>query len=93
MDPKIEVIQYQTQGTCSKLINIALKEGKIVDIEFIGGCNGNLKGISKLVIGLTIDEVIEKLQGITCGPKSTSCPDQLAQCLIQYKSKTLVSSN
>ena len=93
MDPKIEVIQYQTQGTCSKLINIALKEGKIVDIEFIGGCNGNLKGISKLVTGLTIDEVIEKLQGITCGPKSTSCPDQLAQCLIQYKSKTLVSSN
>ncbi len=91
MDSKIEVIQYQTQGTCSKLINIALKEGKIVDIEFIGGCNGNLKGISKLVTGLTIDEVIDKLQGITCGPKSTSCPDQLAQCLIQYKSKTLVT--
>ena len=92
MDSKIEVIQYQTQGTCSKLINIALKEGKIVDIEFIGGCNGNLKGISKLVTGLTIDEVIDKLQGITCGPKSTSCPDQLAQCLIQYKSKTLVTN-
>lgn len=93
MEPKIDVIQYQTQGTCSKLINVALKEGKIVDIEFIGGCNGNLKGISKLVTGLTIDEVIDKLQGITCGPKSTSCPDQLAQCLIQYKSKTLVSAN
>ncbi len=91
MEPKIEVIQYQTQGTCSKLINIALKENKIVDIEFIGGCNGNLKGISKLVTGLTIDEVIDKLQGITCGPKSTSCPDQLAQCLIQYKSKTLIT--
>ncbi len=91
MDSKIEIIQYQTQGTCSKLINIALKEGKIVDIEFIGGCNGNLKGISKLVTGLTIDEVIDKLQGITCGPKSTSCPDQLAQCLIQYKSKTLIT--
>ncbi len=90
MDSKIEVIQYQTQGTCSKFINIALKEGKIVDIEFIGGCNGNLKGISKLVTGLTIDEVIDKLQGITCGPKSTSCPDQLAQCLIQYKSKSLI---
>ncbi len=91
MDSKIEVIQYQTQGTCSKFINIALKEGKIVDIEFIGGCNGNLKGISKLVTGLTIDEVIDKLQGITCGPKSTSCPDQLAQCLIQYKSKSLIT--
>ena len=91
MDSKLEVIQYQTQGTCSKFINIALKEGKIVDIEFISGCNGNLKGISKLVTGLTIDEVIDKLQGITCGPKSTSCPDQLAQCLIQYKSKTLVT--
>ena len=93
MEPKIEVIQYQTQCTCSKLINIALKEGKIVDIEFIGGCNGNLKGISKLVTGLTIDEVIDKLQGITCGAKATSCPDQLAQCLIQYKSKTLVALN
>ena len=92
MDSKIEVIQYQTQGTCSKFINIALKEGKIVDIEFIGGCNGNLKGISKLVTGLTIDEVIDKLQGITCGPKSTSCPDQLAQCLIQYKSKSLITN-
>lgn len=90
MDSQIEIIQYATQGTCSKVINLAIKDNKIVDIEFIGGCNGNLKGISTLVKGLSVDEVIEKLEGITCGAKPTSCPDQLAQCLIQYKSKKLV---
>ena len=92
MDSKIEVIKYQTHGTCSQMIAVAIKDGRIVDIEFLGGCNGNLKGISKLVTGLTIDEVIEKLQGITCGAKPTSCPDQLAQCLINYKSNKLVKS-
>ena len=71
------------------MINVAVKDGKILEVEFIGGCNGNLKGISTLVVGLTIDEVIEKLQNITCGPKTTSCPDQLAQCLIEYKSGKL----
>lgn len=92
MDSKIEIVQYATQGTCSKLINLAIKDNRVVDIEFIGGCNGNLKGISKLVTGLTVDEIIEKLQGITCGGKPTSCPDQLAQCLINYKSNKLVKS-
>ena len=74
-----------------KMINVAIKDGKIMEVEFIGGCNGNLKGIASLVAGQSIDEVVEKLQGITCGPKSTSCPDQLAQCLIEYKSKKLVT--
>ena len=92
MDSKIEVIKYQTHGTCSQMIAVAIKDGRIVDIEFLGGCNGNLKGISKLVTGLTIDEVIEKLQGITCGAKPTSCPDQLAKCLIEYKSDKLVKT-
>lgn len=91
MDSKIDVFKYITQGTCSKLITIAVKDNILVDVEFLGGCNGNLKGISTLVKGLPIDEVINKLQGIPCGNKSTSCPDQLAQCLIEYKSKKLVT--
>ena len=91
MDSNIEIIKYATYGTCSKLITVAIKNGIVADVEFLGGCNGNLKGISTLVKGLSVDEVIEKLQGITCGPKPTSCPDQLAQCLIEYKSKKLVT--
>lgn len=91
MDSKIDIFKYMTQGTCSKLITIAVKDGILVDVEFLGGCNGNLKGISTLVKGLPIDEVISKLQGIPCGNKPTSCPDQLAQCLIKYKSQKLVT--
>lgn len=90
MDSKIDVFKYMTQGTCSKLITIAVKDGILLDVEFLGGCNGNLKGISSLVKGLPVDDVIQKLQGITCGAKTTSCPDQLAMCLIEYKSKKLV---
>lgn len=91
MDSKIDIFKYMTQGTCSKLITIAVKDGILVDVEFLGGCNGNLQGISVLVKGLPIDEVISKLKGISCGSKATSCPDQLAQCLIEYKSKKLVT--
>lgn len=91
MDSKIEIIKYETTGTCSKMITIAIKDDKVLDVEYIGGCNGNLKGIASLVRGLSIDEIIDKLQGIQCGPKPTSCPDQLAKCLIEYKSKKLVT--
>ena len=83
---------YTPRGVCSRQITIELSnDGVIENVRFLGGCNGNLKGISTLVKGLSVDEVIEKLQGITCGPKPTSCPDQLAQCLIEYKSKKLVT--
>ena len=86
-----ETIQYQTQGTCCKIMNIELEDDVIVDVEFIGGCNGNLKGIRSLVIGMNINDVAEKLKGITCGSKPTSCPDQLATCLAAYiKQKTSV---
>ncbi|MBQ8887708.1 MAG: TIGR03905 family TSCPD domain-containing protein [Candidatus Gastranaerophilales bacterium] len=78
-------MQYRTQGTCCALMNIVLDDNKIYDVEFLGGCNGNLQGIRKLVIGMNIDDVIDKLQGIRCGAKQTSCPDQLSQCLLQYK--------
>ena len=79
---------YNTKGTCSSQIIIDLTEDdKIENVKFIGGCNGNLKGIASLVKGLTIDEVITKLEGITCGFKPTSCPDQLATALKQIKEK------
>lgn len=84
-----QIIQYQTTGVCCQLIQLAIQDNKIVDAQFMGGCNGNLKGIRSLIIGMNIDEVIERLEGLTCGGKSTSCPDQLAKCLIEYKQKTL----
>jgi len=75
-------ISYTPIGVCSKQINIEVDDNNIVqDVEFIGGCNGNLKGIGALVKGMTVEEVIEKLENITCGYKSTSCPDQLAKAL------------
>ena len=79
---------YNAQGTCSRQIIVDINENNIIEnVTFVGGCNGNTKGISKLVKGMTVDEVIEKLQGITCGFRPTSCPDQLATALKQIKEK------
>ena len=78
---------YFTRGTCSMQIIVDYTGNIIDNVTFIGGCNGNLKGISQLVKGLTFDEVIEKLEGTTCGFKPTSCPDQLAKALKQIKEK------
>lgn len=85
MSGTAETIQYQPQGTCCKLMQVTIQDNQIVSTEFFGGCNGNLQGISKLVEGMDIDNVIDRLQGIPCGAKPTSCPDQLAQCLTLYK--------
>lgn len=74
-------MRYQTRGTCSTAIDIELKDGLIDSVKFIGGCNGNLQGISALVKGMTPEDAISRLKGIRCGFKSTSCPDQLAQAL------------
>jgi len=73
--------EYKTKGTCSQRILFDVEEGKLHNVQFLGGCNGNLKGIGSLVEGMEIDEVISRLEGTTCGMKSTSCPDQLAQAL------------
>ena len=78
---------YRTSGTCARAITVSVENDIITDVEFMGGCNGNLKGISKLVKGMHIDDAIEKLSGITCGFKPTSCPDQLARALMQYKAQ------
>ena len=76
---------YRPQGTCSREMRITYEDGIITDLVVIGGCNGNLKGISALVKGRNIDEVITTLEGITCGFKKTSCPDQIAQALKTIK--------
>lgn len=74
-------MRYKTQGTCATFIDIELKDGVIDSVQFTGGCNGNLQGISSLVKGMSPEEAISKLKGIRCGFKSTSCPDQLAHAL------------
>lgn len=73
--------EYKTQGTCSSKIKFDLEDGIVKNVKFQGGCNGNLKGIASLVEGMKAEEAIERLQGIRCGFKSTSCPDQLAKAL------------
>ena len=77
--------EYTTKGTCSRQILFQIEDGKVMNVQYIGGCNGNLKGIGALVEGMDIDEVITRLEGTTCGPKNTSCPDQLAQALKQVR--------
>lgn len=72
---------YETMGTCAKEINFEVIDGKIYTVNFLGGCSGNLIGVSKLIEGMEVQEAIKRLKGITCGIKSTSCPDQLAQAL------------
>ena len=77
--------EYIPRGVCSRKIIIDVEDNKVLDVKFIGGCNGNLKGIAMLVRGMSVDEVITRLDGITCGSKSTSCPAQLAEALKEYK--------
>ena len=72
---------YQTSGTCSREILFEIEDGKVKNVQYIGGCNGNLKGIGALIEGMDAQEAITRLEGITCGPKATSCPDQLAKAL------------
>ena len=79
-------ISYETQGTCSKMIDVTCDENDVIQqVFFLGGCNGNLQGISQLVRGQKIDDVIKKVNGIRCGTKNTSCPDQLCRALEKLK--------
>lgn len=75
------MITFKTQGVCARNINFEVIDNKVTSVSFEGGCNGNLKGISKLVEGMEVSEVISRLKGIQCGTKKTSCPDQLATAL------------
>ncbi|MDE5866170.1 MAG: TIGR03905 family TSCPD domain-containing protein [Lachnospiraceae bacterium] len=74
-------MRYNPQGVCSKAIDIEVEDGVIKSVQFTGGCNGNTQGISKLVVGMRAEDAIQRLKGIKCGFKNTSCPDQLACAL------------
>ena len=74
-------IEYKPRGVCSQLMRVSVEDGIVQDVQVIGGCNGNLKGIMSLVKGMRAEDVVEKLEGIRCGMKPTSCPDQLTKAI------------
>lgn len=78
---------YTTRGVCSRSIDISIEDGVIQNVTYHGGCSGNTQGVAALARGLTVEDAIERLSGIRCGLKSTSCPDQLATALREYQSK------
>lgn len=83
----MENISYTPHGVCSRKIDIELDGDKIAKVKFSGGCAGNTQGVARLLVGMTVDEAISRLEGIKCGFKSTSCPDQVAEALKEYKNK------
>lgn len=80
---------YKTSGVCSRLISFEIDENtnKVLALNFEGGCSGNADGISRLVVGMNVDDVIDKLEGVNCGFRPTSCPDQLAKALKEWRTK------
>lgn len=80
----VDVVQYQPKGVCAKMMQFRIKDNIIQDVEFVGGCNGNLSGIGILVKGMHINDIIPKLSGLPCGKRPTSCPDQLTKGLAAY---------
>ena len=83
----MDKISYVTRGVCARRINIELDDGRIVNVAFEGGCSGNTQGVASLVAGMDVDEAIKRLSGIRCNFKATSCPDQLARALAEYREK------
>ena len=79
-----KTVEFKTHGTCSRMVKVELDDGIIVDCEFVGGCSGNTQGVASLIRGMNIHEAIERLSGIKCGFKPTSCPDQLATALKEH---------
>ncbi len=78
---------YKPRNVCSREIHFDVENNIITHVEFVGGCSGNTQGVSRLIEGMDIDEAIRRLDGIHCGPRPTSCPDQLARALKEYKAK------
>lgn len=76
-----KTIEYKTKGTCSRQINVQITDGIIDSVEFVGGCNGNTKGIAQLVKGMKAEDIIARVKGTDCRGRGTSCPDQLALAL------------
>ena len=85
----MQTISYQPKGVCSRHMEIDVEDGVIQAVRVVGGCNGNLQGISRLVEGMKVEEAIKRLRGIRCGDKATSCPDQLARALEEMKAQGL----
>ena len=81
-------VEFKTQGTCSRMVVVDVEDGVVTDCSFVGGCSGNTQGVAALVAGMTAEEAIRRLSGIKCGPKSTSCPDQLSIALKQALENT-----
>ena len=80
-------MEYRTKGVCSRMIKLELDGDTIRSVEFVGGCSGNTQGVARLVEGMKADDAIARIEGIKCGPRPTSCPDQLAQALRQATGK------
>ena len=81
----MKTITYETHGVCSRKIDVEIDGDVIVSVKFHGGCSGNTQGVAALATGMKVDDAIARLEGIHCGPRPTSCPDQLAQALEQYQ--------
>ena len=84
MKEESDIMVYKTRGTCARSIEFDVEGGIVKAVSFVGGCDGNSQGISRLVAGMSVDDVIARLEGIKCGRKSTSCPDQLAKALRKF---------
>ena len=80
-------MQYRPKGVCSQSIDFDIEDNKVKNVSFVGGCSGNLQGISRLIEGLDVNEAISRIEGLRCGFKSTSCPDQLAKALKEATGK------
>ena len=78
-------MEYKTSGVCSRAIKFDVEDGLVKNVKFLGGCSGNTQGVAALVEGMPVDEVISRLEGIRCGAKPTSCPDQLACALKEWR--------
>ena len=78
---------YKTHGVCARAISFDVENNRLVNVQFAGSCSGNTQGVARLVEGMDVDEAIQRLEGIQCGPRPTSCPDQLAQALKEYKAQ------
>ena len=78
-------MRYKTRGTCAMFIDFDVEDNKVRNVKFTGGCNGNTQGIAKLVEGMDVEEVVSRLEGLDCNGRGTSCPDQLAKALREYK--------
>jgi len=78
-------MKFKTQGVCSREIQFEIKDNKVHNVTYIGGCSGNTQGVARLIEGMDVDEAIRRMEGIKCGPRPTSCPDQLAKALKQCR--------